>query len=191
MTVLAVIIALAGADPLPTADRAGTPPAVTAPTAPATSNAATAATTAASPAGTATAPPAATSASTVSASAASRSTPSAQNSAAPAASSNGSCELAAVLHSQGGPAGAAPGRRPHRRHRVLRRLEQRRWSTRPASPAATRRSYPPSGQYWGWYQFDYGTWVAHGGAPSGYGNAPLYVQHQVAARVNYDAWPNC
>ena len=45
--------------------------------------------------------------------------------------------------------------------------------------------------YWGWYQFDYGTWVAHGGAPSQYGNAPLYIQHQVAARVGYDAWPNC
>jgi Transglycosylase-like domain len=49
----------------------------------------------------------------------------------------------------------------------------------------------PNGLYWGWYQFDYATWVAHGGAPSAYGNAPLYVQHQVAARVNYDAWPNC
>ena len=41
----------------------------------------------------------------------------------------------------------------------------------------------PSGKYWGWYQFDYSTWVAHGGAPGGYGNAPLYLQHQVAARV--------
>lgn len=51
--------------------------------------------------------------------------------------------------------------------------------------------WSPSGQYWGWYQFDYGTWVAHGGAPGAYGNAPLYVQHQVAARVQYDAWPNC
>jgi Transglycosylase-like domain len=49
----------------------------------------------------------------------------------------------------------------------------------------------PSGQYWGWYQFDYQTWVAHGGDPGSYGNAPLYVQHQVAARVQYDAWPNC
>jgi len=49
----------------------------------------------------------------------------------------------------------------------------------------------PDGRYWGWYQFDYGTWVAHGGLPSEYGNAPLWRQHQVAARVNYDAWPNC
>jgi hypothetical protein len=49
----------------------------------------------------------------------------------------------------------------------------------------------PSGTYWGWYQFDFQTWVAHGGAPGAYGNAPLYVQHQVAARVQYDAWPNC
>lgn len=49
----------------------------------------------------------------------------------------------------------------------------------------------PSGTYWGWYQFDYQTWVAHGGAPGEYGNAPLYRQHQVAARVQYDAWPRC
>jgi hypothetical protein len=48
-----------------------------------------------------------------------------------------------------------------------------------------------SGTYWGWYQFDYQTWVAHGGAPGEYGNAPLWRQHQVAARVQYDAWPNC
>ena len=49
----------------------------------------------------------------------------------------------------------------------------------------------PNGLYWGWYQFDYATWIAHGGAPGEYGNAPLYRQHQVAARVNYDAWPRC
>lgn len=49
----------------------------------------------------------------------------------------------------------------------------------------------PNGLYWGWYQFDYATWVAHGGDPGAYGNAPLYIQHQVAARVDYDAWPNC
>lgn len=48
-----------------------------------------------------------------------------------------------------------------------------------------------NGLYWGWYQFDYATWVAHGGEPGEYGNAPLYRQHQVAARVQYDAWPNC
>jgi hypothetical protein len=48
-----------------------------------------------------------------------------------------------------------------------------------------------NGLYWGWYQFDYATWVAHGGAPGEYGNAPLYRQHQVAANVDYDAWPNC
>lgn len=51
--------------------------------------------------------------------------------------------------------------------------------------------WDPSGTYWGWYQFDYGTWVAHGGAPSAFGNASLAVQHQVASRVKYDAWPNC
>ena len=49
----------------------------------------------------------------------------------------------------------------------------------------------PDGQYWGLYQFDYATWVAHGGSPGSYGNAPASVQHQVASRVRYDAWPNC
>lgn len=49
----------------------------------------------------------------------------------------------------------------------------------------------PSGQYWGKYQFDYQTWVAHGGAGGTYGNAPEWVQDQIAARVTYDAWPNC
>jgi hypothetical protein len=49
----------------------------------------------------------------------------------------------------------------------------------------------PDGTYWGWYQFDYTTWVAHGGNPGDYGSAPLYIQHQVAAKVEYDAWPNC
>jgi hypothetical protein len=49
----------------------------------------------------------------------------------------------------------------------------------------------PSGKYWGKYQFDYGTWVAHGGSPGAYGNASEGMQDQVAARVQYDAWPNC
>jgi len=49
----------------------------------------------------------------------------------------------------------------------------------------------PSGQYWGKYQFDYGTWVAHGGSPGAYGSAPEWEQDAVAARVTYDAWPNC
>lgn len=49
----------------------------------------------------------------------------------------------------------------------------------------------PSGTYWGKYQFDYGTWVAHGGAPGAYGNAPEWVQDQIASHVTYDAWPNC
>jgi hypothetical protein len=48
-----------------------------------------------------------------------------------------------------------------------------------------------SGTYWGKYQFDYGTWVAHGGSPGAYGSAPEWIQDQVAARVTYDAWPNC
>lgn len=48
-----------------------------------------------------------------------------------------------------------------------------------------------SGTYWGKYQFDYQTWVAHGGNPGAYGNAPEWVQDQIAANVTYDAWPNC
>lgn len=49
----------------------------------------------------------------------------------------------------------------------------------------------PDGTYWGKYQFDYSTWVAHGGSPGSYGSASEAEQDQVAARVNYDAWPNC
>ncbi|MFL5661357.1 MAG: transglycosylase family protein [Ktedonobacteraceae bacterium] len=48
-----------------------------------------------------------------------------------------------------------------------------------------------NGQYWGKYQFDYSTWVAFGGSSGSYGSASAAVQDQVAARVNYDAWPNC
>ena len=49
----------------------------------------------------------------------------------------------------------------------------------------------PSGQYWGKYQFDYGTWVAHGGSGSSYGSASEAEQDRIAANVQYDAWPNC
>ena len=49
----------------------------------------------------------------------------------------------------------------------------------------------PNGMYWGKYQFDAQTWYAHGAPPGSYGNAPEWVQDQVAARVTYDAWPNC
>ena len=45
--------------------------------------------------------------------------------------------------------------------------------------------------YWGLYQFDLGTWVAHGGARSMYGKAGASEQHRVAANIQYDAWPNC
>lgn len=46
--------------------------------------------------------------------------------------------------------------------------------------------------YWGWYQFDYQTWVAHGGVPSHYHQAGHEAeQNAVAARIAYDAWPNC
>lgn len=49
----------------------------------------------------------------------------------------------------------------------------------------------PSGTYWGWYQFDYSTWVNHGGNPASYGNAPASEQTAIASRITYDAWPNC
>jgi hypothetical protein len=44
--------------------------------------------------------------------------------------------------------------------------------------------------YYGKYQFDLPTWQRFGGTglPS---DAPEWVQDQVAARVTYDAWPNC
>lgn len=45
--------------------------------------------------------------------------------------------------------------------------------------------------YWGKYQFDRQTWAAHGGDPAAYGSAPESEQDRVAARVKYDAWPNC
>jgi len=48
-----------------------------------------------------------------------------------------------------------------------------------------------NGMYWGKYQFDRSTWVAHGGSPGSYGNANEAMQDQIAARVTYDAWPNC
>jgi hypothetical protein len=48
-----------------------------------------------------------------------------------------------------------------------------------------------NGLYYGKYQFDYGTWVAHGGSPGSYGHASEGEQDQVASRVTYDAWPNC
>lgn len=51
--------------------------------------------------------------------------------------------------------------------------------------------FSSTGKYWGLYQFDYGTWVAHGGVPSQFGVAGPSVQHAVAAQVAYDAWPNC
>jgi transglycosylase-like protein len=48
-----------------------------------------------------------------------------------------------------------------------------------------------NGQYWGKYQFNYATWVAHGGSPGSYGSASEAEQDAVASRVTYDAWPNC
>lgn len=51
--------------------------------------------------------------------------------------------------------------------------------------------YDASGTYWGKYQFDRSTWIAHGGSAGSYGNASEVEQDRVAANVNYDAWPNC
>jgi len=48
-----------------------------------------------------------------------------------------------------------------------------------------------NGLYWGKYQFDYRTWVAHGGSSGSYGSASEAEQDLVASRVTYDAWPNC
>jgi hypothetical protein len=45
--------------------------------------------------------------------------------------------------------------------------------------------------YYGKYQFDIQTWQAHGGGPGLPSSYPEWVQDQVAARVQYDAWPNC
>ena len=45
--------------------------------------------------------------------------------------------------------------------------------------------------YYGKYQFDIQTWQAHGGGPGLPSSYPEWVQDQVAARVKYDAWPNC
>lgn len=45
--------------------------------------------------------------------------------------------------------------------------------------------------YYGKYQFDLQTWAAHGGPPGLPSDHPEWVQDQVAARVQYDAWPNC
>jgi hypothetical protein len=46
--------------------------------------------------------------------------------------------------------------------------------------------------YYGGYQFDSGTWDAYGDSAYGEANeAPPAVQDAAAARVPYDAWPNC
>jgi hypothetical protein len=57
--------------------------------------------------------------------------------------------------------------------------------------AAHAQEVSPNGLYWGWYQFDRGTWAEFGGDPSAYGSAPTAEQDRVAARVNSDRWPNC
>jgi hypothetical protein len=51
--------------------------------------------------------------------------------------------------------------------------------------------WDPSGTYWGKYQFDKPTWIAHGGAAGSYGSASEVEQDRIAGKVSYDAWPNC
>lgn len=51
------------------------------------------------------------------------------------------------------------------------------------------QQWSPTGKYWGKYQFDRPTYAAHGG--TNYGSASEAEQDRVAARVSYDAWPNC
>lgn len=57
--------------------------------------------------------------------------------------------------------------------------------------ASHAQQWNPSRKYWGKYQFDRSTWAAHGGKPSEYGSAPESTQDTIAAKVQYDAWPNC
>jgi hypothetical protein len=47
-----------------------------------------------------------------------------------------------------------------------------------------------SGQYRGKYQFDQGTWERFGGTGDP-ATASEVEQDRIAARVTYDAWPNC
>jgi hypothetical protein len=53
------------------------------------------------------------------------------------------------------------------------------------------QAWSPTGKYWGLYQFDYSTWVAHGGSGEQFGKADAATQHEIASRITYDAWPNC
>lgn len=57
--------------------------------------------------------------------------------------------------------------------------------------ASHAQQWSPSRKYWGKYQFDRPTWEAHGGKPGEYGSASESTQDEIAAKVQYDAWPNC
>lgn len=57
--------------------------------------------------------------------------------------------------------------------------------------ASHTQQWSPSGKYWGKYQFDRQTWSAHGGNSNEYGSADVQEQDRIAAKVAYDAWPNC
>jgi hypothetical protein len=47
----------------------------------------------------------------------------------------------------------------------------------------------PNGLWWGKYQFDRETWEAYGEGE--WGSASEEAQDAAAAKVPYDAWPNC
>lgn len=65
------------------------------------------------------------------------------------------------------------------------------WSCVLCESGGNPQAWNPAGPYWGLYQFDEGTWIAHGGDPGAYGTAGAAEQHRVAARITYDAWPEC
>jgi hypothetical protein len=65
------------------------------------------------------------------------------------------------------------------------------WACIQCESGGNPQAVSSSGTFWGLYQFDYQTWTAHGGNPDTYGSAGASEQHTVAARITYDAWPNC
>jgi hypothetical protein len=55
--------------------------------------------------------------------------------------------------------------------------------------ASHAQDVDPSGNYWGKYQWDRQTWSAYGEGE--WGSASEEAQDAAAAKVPYDAWPNC
>lgn len=61
------------------------------------------------------------------------------------------------------------------------------WACIQCESGGDPQAWNPNG-YWGLFQFDYQTWVAHGGNSATYGSAPAAEQYVVASRITYDAW---